>query len=450
MSAVASTPWPVTSPSTTASRPSSSGEEVVEVAADVDARRRLVHLPHLEPLDRRAASAAAASAASCRRTASAAGRGARCRSRAPPARRSPSPPRPSPARAGSPGGTRRCRARRPPRSAARRGRRPPSSPSRGTERGRQVLPSASAAGAEPEGSPITEEPLHAPLAERHGLGRGSRATASANGASRTCTARGTSCSRRSSGIRTTAASRSSTSTTVRASAASVSSSEQALREGARDLVERAEAPRGRALGGERRLALLAQQGRLLVQLRVLDGDSELAGERGEQRRLVLAGRDRSRRVRSEESDDVAARDERHGERRVDSGLPRHGRHVGEARVAHDVGDFEHCPSRAGPSATSSRRSATRACGTGQATTRRLLELAVARAAEVDGDAIDVEQLGDPLDGRLERVRDGELGRRLARSGRAAPACARARARAAASARPYGERARRGRRTSRAG
>ncbi len=39
-------------------------------------------------------------------------------------------------------------------------------------------------------------------------------------------------------------------------------------------------------------------------------------------------------------------------------------------------------------------------------------LPLPRAAEIDGDAVHAEQLGDALDGDLERVRDGELRRRL--------------------------------------
>ena len=53
MSAVASMPCPVTSPSTTASRPSRELEEVEDVAADVDLRGGLVDRTDLEPGDRR-------------------------------------------------------------------------------------------------------------------------------------------------------------------------------------------------------------------------------------------------------------------------------------------------------------------------------------------------------------------------------------------------------------
>ena len=49
---------------------------------------------------------------------------------------------------------------------------------------------------------------------------------------------------------------------------------------------------------------------------------------------------------------------------------------------------------------------------GQVAARRLLERAVACAPEIDGHAIHLQQLRDPLDGGLQRVRDRELGRRL--------------------------------------
>ena len=49
---------------------------------------------------------------------------------------------------------------------------------------------------------------------------------------------------------------------------------------------------------------------------------------------------------------------------------------------------------------------------GEAAAGCLLELVLPRAAEVDGHPADVEQLGDALDRGLERVRDGELRRRL--------------------------------------
>ena len=68
-------------------------------------------------------------------------------------------------------------------------------------------------------------------------------------------------------------------------------------------------------------------------------------------------------------------------------------------------------SRDGPSATSSSRSATRACGPA----RPRLAASSSSPSAGRGDRrrpVHAEQLGDALDGGLERVRDGELGRRL--------------------------------------
>ena len=165
---------------------------------------------------------------------------------------------------------------------------------------------------------------------------------------------------------------------------------QALGERARDLVERSQTPRGRALGGERGLALVSEPGRLLVQLRILDGDRELAGERGEQRRLVLARGAPHLGIRREQPDDVTARDERHGER------PGHLDDRREPRGTER--EVEQTLRRRGVRGRDS------AAG-------RLLEAPVG-GTKVDGDAVDAEDLGDALDGGLERVGDRELGRRL--------------------------------------
>ena len=76
---------------------------------------------------------------------------------------------------------------------------------------------------------------------------------------------------------------------------------EALREGARHLVERADLPRRRALGCKGCLALPAEQRRLLVELRVLDSDRELSGERGKQGSLVRAGSRPPLRIRGKKS-----------------------------------------------------------------------------------------------------------------------------------------------------
>ena len=57
---------------------------------------------------------------------------------------------------------------------------------------------------------------------------------------------------------------------------------EALRERARDLVERAQLPRRGTFGVQRALAFVAEPFRLLVELRVLHDDSELRGERDQE------------------------------------------------------------------------------------------------------------------------------------------------------------------------
>ena len=115
---------------------------------------------------------------------------------------------------------------------------------------------------------------------------------------------------------------------------------QALREGARNLVERADLPRRRPLTRECSLALLAEAGGLLVELCVLDRHCELSCERRQQRGLVLAGCEQARRVGGEKTDDLAARHERNGERRADPALAGSCRGRCEPRVPRDVRHLE--------------------------------------------------------------------------------------------------------------
>ena len=187
---------------------------------------------------------------------------------------------------------------------------------------------------------------------------------------------------------------------------------EALREGARDLVERANLACRGPLGGERRLALLPEAGRLLVELGVPDGDRELPGERGQQRRLVLARRRPAFRIRGKQPHHFPERDKRNGERRADAGLARCRRDAREPQVSHDVRDLEHRPLTRGPERDVEQAIGDACVRAGETPTRRLFELALPRAPEVDGHAVHVEQLGDALDGGLECVRDGELRCRL--------------------------------------
>ncbi len=101
---------------------------------------------------------------------------------------------------------------------------------------------------------------------------------------------------------------------------------QLLRERARDLVQRPEPACCLALGRERGLPLAAELGRLLVELRVLDGHCELPRECLEQRRLVVRRPPAERGIGGEHADHFGAHDEGHRDRSLDPGLAR--------RIAH--------------------------------------------------------------------------------------------------------------------
>ena len=95
---------------------------------------------------------------------------------------------------------------------------------------------------------------------------------------------------------------------------------ETLRERSRDLVERTQLPGRRAFRVERMLAFLAETFRLLVELRVLHGDRELRRERGQQRRLVLRQRAAAAREDREEPDRLVADEQRHGDRAFEARL----------------------------------------------------------------------------------------------------------------------------------
>ncbi len=280
----------------------------------------------------------------------------------------------------------------------------------GTSAGRNCS-SPSRPGVEPEGAPLAEQPLHVPLAERNGLREDRAHRLRERGLPHVDGVRyellapvvGHPHDRRVEVEHLDDGARQRLERLVEA---------EALREGARDLVERANPARGRAFGREGRLALLAEPRRLLVELRVLDGDRELSRERRQQRRLVLARRGPAGRIRREQADDVAARHERNGERRADSGLPRGSRDRREPWILPDVRDLEHGTLARRPEREVEQPVGDTRVRPDETATRRLLELALAGAAEIDGDTVHVEQLGDALDRDLERVRDGELRRRL--------------------------------------
>jgi hypothetical protein len=120
---------------------------------------------------------------------------------------------------------------------------------------------------------------------------------------------------------------------------------EALRERARDLVERAHLPRRRLFGFERTLALVAETLGLFVKLRVLHGDGELRCECSEQRRLVLCGYASARREDGDQPDHLVANKERDGGNGFDPGFGRGIAGTGEARVERDVVDSKQ-PARA--------------------------------------------------------------------------------------------------------
>ena len=287
MSAVASIPWPGPSPSTTASWPSGQRQEVVDVASHLDARGGLVDRADLEPGHPRAARGAEASAASCRQTPSAGGRAARCRSRGLPGRQRRAPSRRRSCRCGAPD-----RARRPSRSPAARmesrsGPRRRSTPARGMGRATRTTTRACAhSRIEDERLSHSEQPPTGKLLHRL-VSRYERTERPSSRGSATWIARATSWSPRSSCIRTTAASASSSST----AAASQPRASRRARGSERTSVRSRRGPgdawripaRPRAPARARGEAL-----RSLVQLRVLNGDRELARERREERRLIAA------------------------------------------------------------------------------------------------------------------------------------------------------------------
>ena len=155
-----------------------------------------------------------------------------------------------------------------------------------------------------------------------------------------------------------------------------------------------------------------RQLRALVQLRVLDRDCELRCEGRQQCGLVLR-------------QDASAPRERHRAGRQ----PRPAARSGTAIAASMPASAAAAPApasrgsvrtllttrmpreRNGPSMSSSKRSARRTCGPVSPSAAAAIEPLV--LAEVNGETIRVEQLGDARDRRLERMRERELRDRLA-------------------------------------
>ena len=151
-----------------------------------------------------------------------------------------------------------------------------------------------------------------------------------------------------------------------------------------------------------------------MQLRVLHRDREAGGERGQQRSFVLGQRFPSCREDGEQTDHVIVREQGHGHDRLDPSL---GRRVGDgrqARVGRNIGNGEQPtrPVRAERELEQPLRQAR--MWPGKTDVGGGIQTAV--LAEVDRQPVGVEQLGHPLDRRLERMGERELRNRLAHHG----------------------------------
>ncbi len=151
-----------------------------------------------------------------------------------------------------------------------------------------------------------------------------------------------------------------------------------------------------------------------MQLSVLDDDRKLAGERREQRRLVVRKLTPAREVGGEQADQLLSGDERHREHRVDLRLVDGLVHRCEAKVGLRVRDVQHSlrTERA-------ERQLEQPLGDGELRARHPLPRLGPQSrplTQVHGHALRAQQLGNPRDGGLQRVRKRELGGRLADNG----------------------------------
>ena len=188
---------------------------------------------------------------------------------------------------------------------------------------------------------------------------------------------------------------------------------EALRERPRHLVERAHAAGRLAFRRERALQIDAELLRLLVQERVLDCDGELRGERGQQRLLVLGGAAPELRVDGEQSDHLAAHRERQRERRLDPRFRRRAAQARQGRLACNVLDDDDPAATVRTEQHAEQRFRDERVRADERAARGCVEPAVL-VAQVDGDALDTEQLRGFAERDRQRVREGELRRRLRR------------------------------------
>jgi len=163
---------------------------------------------------------------------------------------------------------------------------------------------------------------------------------------------------------------------------------EALRERAGDLVERAELLRGSALCVERALAILPETLRLLVQLRVLDRDRELGGERAQQRGLVLRQHAPVPGEDGEEADRVVPHEQRHRRCGIDPRLRSSVADGSEARVRANVLDDQHPAPTERPERKLQQSFRKARVRPGEPDARGRVQLLV--LAKVDGEPIDLQ------------------------------------------------------------
>ena len=148
-----------------------------------------------------------------------------------------------------------------------------------------------------------------------------------------------------------------------------------------------------------------------MQPRVLHRHGELARESDQHPLLPDPVWPRPRAVHGEGADHLVTDDERDEERATDARLVEHGLEAGETLVAAEVGDEEEAPAAKG-----AEREVEQALGelgvVAAQAARGGVDEAVA-LTQVDRDLGARRQLGDPLHGGLERVREREVGDRLA-------------------------------------
>ena len=116
---------------------------------------------------------------------------------------------------------------------------------------------------------------------------------------------------------------------------------EALGEGTGDLVQRAQALCRLALCGKRLLPFACKALRALVQLGVLSSHGKLVRERGEEGRVVRRQLASPRQIGGEQPDELLARHERHRERRADPGFGDRLSNRREPDVGLRVGDVQH-------------------------------------------------------------------------------------------------------------